>query len=520
MTPDARRVLARNTAWNYGGFAINLIANLVTLPFVVSHIGETAAGVWLLMSAVTGYMGLLELGIVPSLTQSIAAARARNEFDAVSRAASSALALLVGLASLTLIVLPAAGTLAGLFQVPAELEGPAATALQITVLGFALRMPLAAFQGVLLGSQRQDLCNQLWIGLAAAKLAAAVAVLSAGYGLVGLVCSEMAMHLLAGVFQVRWAFTEVPDLRLSWRLVRRAEAQTLLSFGGAIFLVMICSLIIEQTDRLVIAAFLPIGMVTHYAVAWKVYALASSFTTTLVQAVAPVAADLHGRRDSEALRSLFLRTTKYTAALAWPLVMTLGLTGGFLLQLWMGPEFVTALPVVQVLFVGFLVTAHNHAGYSTLIGMRRVGPLVPLYFVPQAVLNLVLSLWLVRSLGNIGVALGTMIPALALQAVFLRMLFAELQVSWGAFLRRAVLPAAVPAVLCYLPLGLLYLRVDPTSPVLLPAAGLCSAAYAAAFVRHLDPDERATLMSHLARLLRSRREAVPEPGPIAREPRT
>ena len=100
---DVRRVLARNTAWNYGGFAINLVTNLLMFPFVVHRLGDAASGVWLLLAAVTGYMGLLELGIVPSLTQTVAAALARGERDGASRAASSSLALLVGLAMTSLL---------------------------------------------------------------------------------------------------------------------------------------------------------------------------------------------------------------------------------------------------------------------------------------------------------------------------------------------------------------------------------------------------------------------------------
>jgi O-antigen/teichoic acid export membrane protein len=520
MSWDARRVLARNTIWNYAGFAINLIANLVMLPYVVGHIGDAAAGVWLLMSSVTGYMGLLELGIVPSLTQSIAASRAREEREAVSRATSSALMLLIGLAALALLLLPAAPSLVGLLRVPTELEGELALAFRITVVGFALRMPLAAFQGVLLGCQRQDRANQLWIGMTAVKLGAAVAVLSAGYGLIGLVVSEMVIHLLAGGFQIRWVFSEVPDLRVSWRLVDWVDVRALMTFGGAIFGVTICSLVIDQTDRLVIAMALPIAMVTYYAAASKIFMLASALTTTMVGAVSPVAADLEGRGDRDGLRSLFLRSTKYTAAIAWPLMMTLGMAGGFLLKIWMGSEFVAALPVVQVLFVGFLVTAHNHAGYSALIGMRRVGATLPRYFIPQAVLNIALKVWLVQQFANVGVALGTAIPALALEYFYLRFVLNELQVSWWDFFERAVFPAAIPALICYIPLTLAYLRLEDSSPVLLLVACLCSALYAAVLWRFLDPDERATVRGYAAMYLPFSRIAAQDPARGVQEPRS
>src|SRR5215204_3647358 len=89
--PDLGRVLARNAAWNYAGFTVNILTNLVLFPVVVRHVGEEASGIWLLLGSLTGYMGLLELGIVPALTQHVAAALGSGARDHLDRAVSSAM---------------------------------------------------------------------------------------------------------------------------------------------------------------------------------------------------------------------------------------------------------------------------------------------------------------------------------------------------------------------------------------------------------------------------------------------
>jgi O-antigen/teichoic acid export membrane protein len=508
---DTKRVLARNTAWNYVGFAINLAANLLVFPFVVHRIGDSATGVWLLLSAITGYMGLLELGIVPSLTQAIAASLARGERGAVSRVASSAQAVLAAVGIIALALLPASAAAIRFLGVSAAIQNDALFALRLTIVGFALRMPLAAFQAILLGCQRQDRCNQLWIVIALAKALGAVIVLGTGHGLVGLVSTELTIHLLAGGLQYKWVRQELPDLRLSWRLVSRPDAGRLLSFGSAMLAVSMCSLIIDQTDRVVIATSLPVEMVTYYAAAWKIYMLAYSLTTTFVQAVSPVAGDLFGRDDRVGLRRLFLRSTKFTTLIAWPFVMTLGFSGGFLLKVWMGPRFVGSLAVAQVLMVAFAVTAYNHAGYAVLTGTRRVGPTVLRYFLPQAVLNLVLSVWLVRRIGNVGVALGTTLPALALEYVFLRFVLRELQVSWREVFRKVVAPVAGPAFLSFLPLAFAYTRLDASSPVLFVTAVPCVLLYAAVAWYFLSVDERTELLGYVPAFVRRRLISVTAP---------
>jgi len=108
------------------------------------------------------------------------------------------------------------------------------------------------------------------------------------------------------------------------------------------------------------------------------------------------------------------------------------------------------------------------------------------------------SIWLVGRLGIMGVALGTMVPAVALEYAFLRFVLRELGVGWGDFSRHVVAPAAGPAALSFLPLAVAYWRLDHGSALLLPIAACCSVAYAALFwVRSLSSSERSELLAHV-----------------------
>jgi O-antigen/teichoic acid export membrane protein len=307
-------------------------------------------------------------------------------------------------------------------------------------------------------------------------------------------------------------------LELSWRLVNRRDISHLLSLGGAVLAVSLSSIVIEQTDRLVVAAFLPIADVTHYAAAWKIYMLAFALTTTVVQAMSPVSAELFGRADHSALTALFLRTTKYSLILAWPLVLSLGFTGGFLLHIWMGDSYVSSLAVIQVLLFGFIVTAHNHAGYSALMGMRRVGPTVWRYFVPQAVLNLAFSILLIRRFGITGVAFGTMMPAVALEGLYLGFMLPELGVTWKDFVQQVVVPVATPALLAFGPLAFVYSQLDHRSAVLPLVAVCCGVIYAVLIWRRLDMDERSDVVAYVPSVLRRRMRVTLSPQTVAIQP--
>ena len=491
---NVTRVLARNTVWNYAGFVVNLATNLIAFPFVVARLGDAAAGIWLLLGTVTGYMGLLELGLVPSLAQFVAAAHGRGDDRDVGRAAITSLVILSGLAVVPIGLSFAAPQLVPLLHVDADLAGAGAMALRIALLGFAARMPLAVLQALLLGAQRLDRASQLWILMGWTKFAAAFAVLSWGGGLVALVAAETLVHLAGGILQWRWVRQEMPSL--SWALagVNRETAWHLVSYGASLLLLNITTLIIEQTDRLVIAAYLPIEQVTIYSAAWKLYMLAYAVPTTLVQAVGPMTASMHGRGDQAAIRALFLRMSKYCVAVALPLVATLAASRDWLLTIWMGERFTAAGPAVLVLLATFFITAHNHAAYSVLSGKRRLGAMLYVWTGPQAVLNLGLSIVLVSRLGVLGVALGTLVPTILLEPFFARFALREVGVGAREFFRRVIVPTSGIAMIAFLPLVAVVLATPPSHWVRFVAAAACSGAYVAAFwFRGLNDDERAAV---------------------------
>lgn len=485
------------------GFAVNLAVNLLLFPAVVATLGEAATGIWLLIGSVSGYMGLLQLGLAPAMGQFAAAALAREDDVALSRTVSTALGLVMVLGSVALIALPFVPELLRLFSVPLELASDARIAFVLGIVGVPLQMPGHVFNAVLGAAQRQDRCTQVWMVSLVGKLAGIAVLLGLGYGLVAIMWLETGLIVVTGTLLAGFAHAAVPRLRVRPGGFSAPAARELLALGGWMFANALSASLIEQTDRIVIGLFLTVEAVTHYAAAWKLYMLLYSLSTTLVQAMWPVAAGLHATGDLRGLQQLWLRMTKYTAALTWPLAGSLALAAGPVLRLWLGDAFAAHTPVVQVLVASFVVTAHNHAGFATLGAMRLMAPVVRFYSAPQAVLNLLLSLWLVRPLGILGVALGTMLPVLLLQYVFTGLVLRHLDLSWGHVWRDVVRPTALPALPAFLPSLALYVLAGATSPWLVPAVAASSAAYALLFWQRLPMGERHEFVAHLPAPLRA-----------------
>ena len=501
-------VLITNTVWNYASFAVSLATNLLLFPFAVARLGNTSAGIWLLVGSVSGYMGLLQLGLAPALVQLAAASIARREDDAVNRSASTALVLVTVLGAAALFALPAIPALLSLFHVTSDMAPAATTAFILGIVGVPLQMPGHVFNSLLSAAQRQDLCSRAWIFSLFGRFCGIFALLAMGFGLRALMYLDTVMILLSGSFLAWLAFRTLPELRLSPAFVNRVDALKLWSLGGWFFVASLCTLLIEQTDRIVVGAWLTVDHVTHYSAGFKLYMLVWGVATTLLQAVGPLAATLVARDDHEGLRKLFIRMSRYGAAIAIPLACGVALGAALVLRIWMGEGFADDYVIVQVLLGTFAVTAYNQVAHSILAAKHRVRQIVWRYSLPQAILNTVLSIVLVTRLGVVGVALGTMLPAWLLQYSFMSYTLGAIDMSWRTMFREIVWPTFTPALAAFLPALAVYGTFGPHSWWLLPAIAVGGIAYVALFWQMLDGAERVELRGHVANYLTKRVEAA------------
>jgi O-antigen/teichoic acid export membrane protein len=85
-----------------------------------------------------------------------------------------------------------------------------------------------------------------------------------------------------------------------------------------------------------------------------------------------------------------------------------------LLQLWVGKELVSAYSLVVVLALGYMVNLTQHSALLIIIAKGQHGPL-GWWTIAEGVANIVLSVIWGRSHGLLGVAMGTIVPMLAVK---------------------------------------------------------------------------------------------------------
>jgi O-antigen/teichoic acid export membrane protein len=458
-----RRRILLGTASNYAGQLVAFGTLFFLTPFLLHRLGAEAYGLWVLIGSLVAYGSLLDLGLWGAIIKYVAEFRARGENEQARALVATALCLytVLGLAVMLLAAL-AALAIPGLFNIPGDQQGLAAQLVLWMGIGAGLALPGTMPLAVLRGLQRYDLVSLVEISATLFTAAATVVLLLLGGGVIGVVRANIGGVLLMLASSAWWVQRAAPELRLGWRGANRQWVRTVVGYSWPLFVKDVAGRLQTKTDEITIGAFLPVAAIAPYNIARRLSEATHILTKQFMKVLLPLASELHAGNDRARLRVLYTSGTRLTLAIALAIGGTLILLVRPVLRLWVGTAYEHAAPIVLLLTAAsFLATAQWPAG-AVLQGMAR-HRLLAATALGAGLLNLALSLALVRPFGLIGVALGTLIPTALEFSIVVPYAMRVIGVSGPAMLREIFLPALGPALLMMLALYALQQFAPPDS---------------------------------------------------------
>ncbi len=447
------RVL-RNVLSNYLRYVLAGLIGFLVTPVMVHLLGDGDYGLWVTVFSLTGYFGLFDQGIRPSLVRYVSRDQARGDLEGLTRTINSAVLLyaVIGLLTLGATAVVASGFPRWFRLEPAQL-GAARVVVLLAGASLATGFPLGVFGATLSGLQRYDIANAIGIGVGIVRALAFVAVLRAGGGLVGLAVASLLMNLLGHALS--WAFVRrlLPGVRFGLRFVDREHLALIGAYSGIAFIGALATSITFQTDALVITAFLGAALVTPFALAAGLVDNARSLVYSATWVLSPTASELETLGERAKLHAMMIAGARYSVLVSWPVLFALVLFGPNLLTTWVGERYVSAASLLTLLAIPTFLALPQSSASSVLFGVSRHRGVVTLSLL-NALLNLGLSLLWVKPYGLTGVAMGTAVP-LALVSGIATMVYAcralEIPLAhylWEGMLRPGLcgLAFAVPAL--------------------------------------------------------------------------
>jgi O-antigen/teichoic acid export membrane protein len=436
--------VARNIASNWLKLAVQLAVGFVLSPFILHKLGDAAFGIWVLIFSLTAYYSMFDFGILAAVPRYVARFVALHDEEAVTRFVNTSLAA-CSVLGLTVLFVTGIGLhyLGAVFKIPTDFLGTARILFLLVGADVALGLPLGVFGCVLEGYQRFEWLNLTHICASLLRGVLILLALSLGGGLQTIALVAVAVNVLRHLGCAHIVLRMTP-LRLGAKYVDKSMLRELTGFGAVFFVMTVAENLRFQSDAIVIGAFLSSTAITYYAIGSKLAEYPASIVNSLAHVFTPVTSHYEASGDQEGLRRVFVAGNRACALVIFPLCAILIVLGKPIIAVWVGAKYLSSYPILLVLIISKTLFLAQSSSTRMLVGLGRLR-LLTLVITFDGVVNLILSIILLRHWGILGVALGTAIPLACTSLLFLpQYLCRLLDIRLHDFLRQAYL----------LPLGL------------------------------------------------------------------
>jgi len=331
------KLIKKNIVANFAGNMWQTLMGLIFIPFYMKFLGMESWGVIGIFAALQTMSGVLDLGMSNTLNREMARLSALQGREQEMRNLVRTLEVLYwGVAIFAGIVVAVLSPFIAHHWVKAEQLSSTTVEQAFLMMGLAiaLQMPVGFYSGGLMGLQRQVLLNAIIISTSTLRGVGAVLILwlvsptIQAYFLWQIIVSIIYIFLLAMFLKRRLSFGdnkavfEKQILKGIWRFTAGMSGITILS------------LILSQSDKIVLSRMLPLEMFGYYALASTVAMGLCNLFTPVFNSIYPRLTQLVSVNDLDELKRLYHESCQFVSVLVLPVAVVVALFSYEILLLW------------------------------------------------------------------------------------------------------------------------------------------------------------------------------------------
>jgi O-antigen/teichoic acid export membrane protein len=454
--------MSRNILYNLLSLASTIVLGFVISPMILRSLGDARYGVWALFGELLVYLGLMDFGVRGSVSYFVGKSITLNNRADIKRYTSSAFVGLLALASAAYL-----GVLVLIYLFQRQLMRNYSDRTDVVLAAvifaglFCLGFPLEVYSSAVTGSHQRYLVSKSEIVSRVVSSSLMLAVLLTRPSLVGLALAQAGGRIVYWIQNRRYARKHAPDAQVDFGSANWTTIREILNYGTGASAAEIARLFGDRKDVVVTTAFLGPSRVPTFSFARQFTSLMMNVCASITQAIRPNLVHHWTLGEKAAFFDIYYTIARYAAFLITMMAAFLAVFGRDFIGLWIGERFVTGDPrfrtdiILLVLLAGYVPRAMNSISVQALLATRNQSSYARAIVV-DSIVNLALSLALVRPYGTLGLAIGSVIPMLVTNLLVVPLLvFRKVGVSIRRYWVEGVGPSILVAVAAAL-LGVAY----------------------------------------------------------------
>lgn len=403
-----REKVIKNTFYHFISQAFGFLSPFILTPIIIAYIGQVEFGMYAILMGFIGTFGLFDLSISTSFIKFISEHYNRKDFESLNKTINTGFVFYIIFSGLVCILIYIfSESILSFVNIPKELYGTAEFSLRISLIIFFIATSSTIFVSVLVSIQKMYLNSIIGLVINIGNFIMTYVMLVSGYGLKGILYSQLAAVVLSVFFNIFLAMREMPEIKLRLRFVDKLSFRSMSSFGLQMQVSRISSFLSEKYDEFLLGYFSTLNNVTYFNLSNRVVRLGKFFPLQLFQQVAPVAAELNAKNESEKLNELFYEATKYLTVFSVPIFLYIFIFADLIFTSWMGLGYELSVHLARILCAGQIVNLLISAPGNSVIPNLGKPKFLMYEGIISLVINLGVSYFMIKWYGIVGAAIGT-----------------------------------------------------------------------------------------------------------------
>lgn|GEM_PF-1935146 len=447
---------------SYLNLIVGMVTNIFITPLMIAALGDVDYSLYRVMQSFAGPLALFNLGISTIVTRSIVQFNTQETYTKRDKQNTMAMSLL---SSFIIAVLVSAVGVVMCLMIPG-VYGAAYSAENIAAgqrifLAFmastVFHIMTDAFSGCLLGYEKFAVSSGIQFVRTVLRVLLWFVFLKIGLGVVWIACVDMILSFAVLAFSAVYAMVVLKETPRLYFFDRKKIGEILL-FGFAILLQAVVNQVNNSVDTMILGAYVTDKtIITMYSSALVIYSLYNSLVSVIAHFFLPKAARLVTKNASgEELTDFVIGPGRFQAVLAVACIFGFALFGQNFIIIWIGEQYINAYWVALMLMIPVTIPLVENAMIAVLdAALKRIYRSIIL--VVMAVLNIVVTLWLIGILDFWGAALGTVLSLVIGHGFLMNIYYARVfKIQIGRMfysIFKGILPAGVLTALLCIPLA-------------------------------------------------------------------
>ena len=393
---------------------IAILLGLFSVPIFIKHLNAEIYGLSIIIFQITAYLGLFDFGLTGGVERYLAGTRddTNENQETIKRIISTSFIVYILLAIIMIILGNIFAVFAAhIFNTPVQYSKTVRQIISIISVLIGLQLILRAIAGIFFAHQKQLLSNTLSFTLNISNTILTIIFVYYGYGLWGFAYSQIIVFVFNALLNIYFFKKHYSYFEFKFKYYDHALLKEMFSYGFSLFIIVISVQVIFQTDRILIGSYISLLAVSIYSISTRIPELLTQFLWKFTDNSFPAIVEISKENPKEFINihnKLMNITISLSSIAFWYIIIA----SYPFITLWVGKTYyvgdfflltVAYLYLIQHTFIHVTAMCLNASGIANKIAF--------MYFL-EAILNITLSITLIKYYQIQGVIFGTIISGI------------------------------------------------------------------------------------------------------------